>query len=147
MEKPRECKHLGNPPWQDSGGGGGASKWGFSRKRPKANNFIPLFNTSKRGDAKFTREGTTDTKPRTPSSSARQIYGKVPEKNSTPHFAKVLIAVNKTTKDMTKYGGNLHGKRDMCMDHILENSETHISRSIIHKQNNWMHNMQLIYTQ
>ena len=60
-----------------------------------------------------------DTKSRTPPSSARQIYGKVPAKNSTPYFAKVLVAGNKTTKDLPKYGGNLHGKRDMCMHQIL----------------------------
>ena len=61
-----------------------------------------------------------DTKPRTHPSIARQIHGKVPEKYTTPYFAKVLVAGNKTTKDFPKYGGNSHGKRDMCMHHILE---------------------------
>ena len=42
------------------------------------------------------------------------------QKYSTPYFAKVLIAGNKTVKDLPKYGGNLHGKREMCMHHILE---------------------------
>ena len=42
------------------------------------------------------------------------------QKYSTPYFPKVLVAVNKTTKDFQKYGGKLHGKRDMCMHHILE---------------------------
>ena len=41
------------------------------------------------------------------------------QKYSTPYFAKVLIAGNKTVKDLPKYGGNLHGKQDMCMHHIL----------------------------
>ena len=59
-------------------------------------------------------------KPRTLPSSARQIYGKVPEKYFAPYFAKVLITGNKTTKYLPKYGGNLHRKRDMCMHHILE---------------------------
>ena len=42
------------------------------------------------------------------------------QKYPTPYFAKVLVAGDKTTKDLEKYGGNLHGKRDMCMHHILE---------------------------
>ena len=41
------------------------------------------------------------------------------QKYSTPYFAKVLIAGNKTVKYLPKYGGNLHGKRDMYMHHIL----------------------------
>ena len=61
-----------------------------------------------------------DTKSRTSPSSARQIYGKVPEKYSTPYFEKRLVAGNKTTNFLPKYGGNLHGKRDMYMHHILE---------------------------
>ena len=44
------------------------------------------------------------------------------QKYSTPYFAKLLVAVNKTTKDLPKYGGNLHGKRDMCMKHIWDKS-------------------------
>ena len=60
-----------------------------------------------------------NTKSRTPPSSARQIYGKVYEKNWTPYFAKVLVAGNKTTKYLPKYGENLHDERDMCMHHIL----------------------------
>ena len=39
---------------------------------------------------------------------------------STPYFAKVLIAKGKKTKYLPKYGGKLHGKRDVCMHHILE---------------------------
>ena len=42
------------------------------------------------------------------------------QKYSTPYFAKVLVEGNKTTKYLPKYGGKLHGKRDMCMHHILE---------------------------
>ena len=41
------------------------------------------------------------------------------QKYYTPYFAKVLVAGNKTTKDFPKYGGKLHGKRDMCIHHIL----------------------------
>ena len=59
-------------------------------------------------------------KPITLPSSAHQIYGEVPEKYATPYFAKLFIAENKTVRDLPKYGVNLHGKRDMCMHHILE---------------------------
>ena len=49
-----------------------------------------------------------------------KFMAKFLQKYSTPYFAKVLVAGNKTTKYLPKYGGNLHGKRDMCMYHILE---------------------------
>ena len=42
------------------------------------------------------------------------------QKYATPYFAKLLITGNKTVRDLPKYGGNLHSKRDMCMYHILE---------------------------
>ena len=42
------------------------------------------------------------------------------QKQPTPYFAKVLVAVNKTTKDFPKYGGNLNGKREMCINHIMK---------------------------
>ena len=51
------------------------------------------------------------------SSNLWQIFCK---EYSTPYFAKVLVAGNKTIKYLPKYGGNLHGNRDMCMHHILE---------------------------
>ena len=41
------------------------------------------------------------------------------KKYATPYFAKLLIAGNRTVRDLTKYGGNLQGKRDMCMHYIL----------------------------
>ena len=66
----------------------------FPRCCTKANGSRPLLNTSKKGNkiSKFTREGMAGAKPRTPPSSAHQIYGKVPEKYATPDFAKLLIA-------------------------------------------------------
>ena len=42
------------------------------------------------------------------------------QKDSTPYFEKVLITGNKRVKNLQKYGGHLHGKRDMYMHHILE---------------------------
>ena len=104
------------------GGGGYASKWIFFGCRPKSNGSRPLLNTGKKGNkrSKPTREGTSGKKYRTPPSSAHQIYGKVPEKYATHYFVKLLIAGNKTMRDLPKYGGNLHSTRDMCMHHIME---------------------------
>ena len=56
---------------------------------------------------------------------------------STPYFEKVLVAGNKTTKDLPKYGRNLHGKRDMCMHHILEKCRNP-NFSFYHAQKKWM---------
>ena len=42
------------------------------------------------------------------------------QKYATPYFAKLLIAGNKTVRDLPKFWGNFQGKRDMCMYHILE---------------------------
>ena len=95
-----------NPPWQDSGVGY-ASKWGFSRKRPKANKFRPLLNTSKKGNTTFTREGMVDTKLRTPPSSARQIYGKFPEKIFHTLFCKGIGRGKQDNKIFAKIWGKL----------------------------------------
>ena len=87
MEPPKEYKHLGNPPGEKSGGEY-ASKWGLFRQRPKAYKSRPLFSTGNKGNKKFTIEGMTDTRSRTPPSSARQIYGKVPAKIFNTLFRK-----------------------------------------------------------
>ena len=42
------------------------------------------------------------------------------EKYAIPYFSKLLIAGNKTVRNLPKYGGNLQGKRDICVHHILE---------------------------
>ena len=49
-----------------------------------------------------------------------KFIAKFLQKHSTPYFAKLLAAGNKTTKDFPKYGGNLNGNSDTCMHHILE---------------------------
>ena len=49
-----------------------------------------------------------------------KFIAKFLQKYLTPYFSKVMAAGNKTTKNLPKYGGDLHGKRDMCMHHILE---------------------------
>ena len=58
---------------------------------------------------------------------------KLLQKYFTPNFAKVLVARNKKTKYLPKYGGNLHGKRDMFMHHILEKCKT-LNFSFYHAQ-------------
>ena len=49
-----------------------------------------------------------------------KFMAKFLQKYSSRYLAKVLVAGDKTTKDLPKYARNLHGKRDMCMHHILE---------------------------
>ena len=60
------------------------------------------------------------TKPRTLPSSARQIYGKVPAKIFHTLFCKSIDRRKQDNEFFTKIWGKLHGKRDMCMHHILE---------------------------
>ena len=92
----------------------------FTRQRPKANMFRTLFNTSKKGNTQFTREGMIDTQFRILPSSARQIYGKVLEKIFHTLFRKGTGRRKQDNKDFPNYGGKIHSKRDMCMHHILE---------------------------
>ena len=106
MEQPREYKHLQKPPGQESRGGY-AIKWGFSVKRPRADKFRPLFNTSKKGNAKFTREGMEDTKSRTPPSSAPQIYGKVPAKIFHTLFLKGIGRRKQDNERFSRIWGKL----------------------------------------
>ena len=49
-----------------------------------------------------------------------KFMAKLLQKYATPYFVKILIAINKKVKDLPKYGGNLHDKRDMCIKHISE---------------------------
>ena len=106
MELPREYKHLGNPPGQKSGGGY-ASKWGLFRQRPKSYNLRPLCNTGKKENAKFTRERMIDTKSRTPPSSARQIYGKVPARIFNTLFRKSTGRRKQNNERFAKIWGKL----------------------------------------
>ena len=41
------------------------------------------------------------------------------QKYSTPYLEKLLISVNKTVRDLPKFGGNIQGKRYIYMHHIL----------------------------
>ena len=101
MEQPREYKHLGNPPGQESSIEY-ASNWGFPRKHPKAYNFRPLFNTSKKGNTKFTSEGMADKKYITPPSSAHQISVKVPAKIFNTLFRKITGSRKQDNKIFSK---------------------------------------------
>ena len=105
MEQPREYKHLGNPHGKVQGVNMQSN--GFFRYRPKANKFSPLFNTIKKGNAKFTREGMAGAKPRTPPSSARQLYGKVPANISQTSFFKSIDRGKQDNERFTKIWGQL----------------------------------------
>ena len=76
-----------------------------------------------------------------------KFMAKFLQKYSAPYLAKLLVTVNKTTKYLLKYGGNLHSKRYMCMHQIWKNVETQIANSVMHRQENWMHNMQPMHAQ
>ena len=92
-----ECKHLGNTAWQDSGGKC-ASKWGLFRYCAKSNKFIPLFNTSKKGNSKSTREKWQAQNLEHRHPVLIKFTARFLQKYATPYFAKVLIAGNKKVK-------------------------------------------------
>ena len=106
MEPPREYKHLGNPPGKESGGGY-ARKWGLFRQSPKAYKFRPLFNTGNKCNTRFTGEEIADTKSRTPSSSARQIYGKFTAKGFNTLFRKSTGRRKQNNEIFAKIWGKL----------------------------------------
>ena len=119
MEQPIECKHLCIPLWQDLGGEY-ASKWGFYWCRPKANRFRPLLNTSKKGVQNPQGKRWQAQNPEHRHPVLIKFMARFLQKYATPYFEKLLIAGKKTVRYLPKYGGNLHGKRNMCMLHILE---------------------------
>ena len=86
MEQPLKYKHLGNPPWQDSGGQY-ASKWGFPRYRPKANDFRPLFDTSKKGIQSSQGKGWQAQDPKHRHPGLIKFMAKFRQKIATPYFA------------------------------------------------------------
>ena len=79
----------------------------FFQCRPKANGFRPLLNTNKKGNKKSTREGMSGAKPRTPPSSAHQIYVKVPAKIFHNLFFKSIDCKRKDSERFTKIWGKL----------------------------------------
>ena len=79
----------------------------FYRYLPKANKFRPLFKTSKKGNANFTREGVAGTKIRTPTSSDCQIYGKVPAKIFHTLICKGIDRGKQDSDRFTKIWGKL----------------------------------------
>ena len=114
---------------------GYSSNWGFSRQRPKAYKFRPLFNTSKICNTIFTREGMADTKSRTPPSSAHQIYGKVPAKLFNTLFCKSTGRRKQDNERFSKIWGKLTWKMGTCACITFwKNVETQIARSIMHRQ-------------
>ena len=69
------------------------------------------------------------------------------QKYSTPYFAKVLVARNKGTKYLPTYGETYMARGKCACITFWKNAETPISRSIMHRKNVWIHNMQPMYAQ
>ena len=88
-----------------------------------------------------------DKKSRTPPSSARQIYGKVPAKIFNTLFRKNTGCRKQDNERFAKIWETLHGKGTCACITFWNNSETQIARSIMHRQNNWIQNMQPMYAQ
>ena len=96
---------------------------GFYQYHPKANRYIPLINTSKKWNSKSTREGMAGAKPRTPPSSAHQIYGKVPEKNMNPNCS----FYHAQSKEMdSQYAENICTVKASGMDYIWMHGAAYI---------------------
>ena len=110
MEQPREYKHLGNPPGQDSGGGY-ASKWGFPGNVQRPTSLDPYSTQARKGIKNLQEKVWQTQKPEHCHPVLVKFMAKFLQKYSTPYFAKLLVAGNKTTKYFPKYGVNLHGKR------------------------------------
>ena len=145
MEQPREYKHLGNPLGKESGGEY-SSNWGFSRQRTKAYKFRPLFNTSKKGNKNLQGKGRKTQKYRTPPSSDRQIYGKFPAKIFNTLFRKSTGSQETRQQMICQNMRETYMVRETCACITFwKNAEIQNFHSIIHRQNNWIHNMQPIY--
>ena len=119
MEQPREYKHLGNPPGKESGGEY-VSNWGFSGNVQRPSSLDPYSTQSRKGIQNLQGKGwqTQNTEYLHP--VLVKFMAKILRKYSILYLEKVLVAGNKTMKYFPKFGGDLHGKRDMCMHHILE---------------------------
>ena len=87
-----------------------------------------------------------DTKLRTPPSSDRKIYGKVPARIFHTLFRKGIGRGKKDNEIFDKIWGENYTVRGTCACITFwKNAETQIDLSIMHRQNNWMQNMQTMY--
>ena len=119
MEQPREYKHLGNPPGQELGGEY-ASNWGFSGNVQRSASLDHYSKQARKGMQNPQGKVWQTQNPEHRHPVLVKLMPRLLQKYSRPYFAKVMVTANKTTKDLPKYGGKLHGKRDMCMHHILD---------------------------
>ena len=76
-----------------------------------------------------------------------KFMSKLLQKYSTHYLAKVLVAGNKTIKDLPKYWETYTLRETCACIKFWKNVETQIISPIMHRQNNWMHNMKPVYTQ
>ena len=119
MEQPREYKHLGNPTWNIQGGNMQANGV-FSGTVQTPTSLDPYLTQAIKRMQNSQEKGWQAQNPEHRHPVLIKFMARFLQKYSIPYFAKLLIAGNKTVKCLPKYGGNLHGKRDMCMNHILE---------------------------
>ena len=119
MEQPIEHKYTGNLPGQESGVEY-ASNWGFPGNVQKPTSLDPYSTQARKWIQKLQGKGwqTQNTEYLHP--VLVKFMAKLLRKYSILYLEKVLVAGNKTMKYFPKFGGDLHGKRDMCMHHILE---------------------------
>ena len=103
------------------GGGGYASKWGFSGaiQMPKGPNPYSTQSVNETIDQTQQGKGWQAPNPEHRHPVIIKFMARLLQKYATPNFAKVLIVGNKTVRDLPKYGGNLQGKGDMFMYHTL----------------------------
>ena len=119
MEPPREYKNLRKPPGKSQGGNIQADEVVSDKvQRPTSLNLYSI--DARNGIKHLQRKGWQTQNPEDRHPVLVKFMAKFLQKYSTPYFAKVLVPGNKTTKYLPKYGGNLHGKTDMCMYQILE---------------------------
>ena len=97
MEQPREFKHLGNPPWKDSGGKY-ARKWDFSVTFQKPMSLDPYSTQAREGIKNPQGKGRKAQESEHRHPGIIKFMAKFLQKYTTPYFAKVLIAGNKTVK-------------------------------------------------
>ena len=108
MEQQREYKYLGNPPGQDSGVEY-ASNWNFSGNVQRPTSLDPYSTQARKGMHNLQWKGWTTQNTEHLHLVLVKFMAKFLQKHSTLYFTKVLVAGNKTTKYLPKYGGNLHG--------------------------------------
>ena len=89
-----------------------------------------------------------DTKSRTPPSSDRQIYGKVPAKIFNTLFRKKYWSQETIQQNIFQIMGETYMVKGTCACiKFWKNEKTQIAHSIMYRQKNWIQNMQPMHAQ